>query len=56
MEHPSGTWRSWRSWGERYLRVRLHGPGRIAIQSAYDHFRDPGSNLSRTSPATVWRW
>jgi uncharacterized protein (AIM24 family) len=56
MEHPSGTWRSWRSWGERYLWVRLHGPGRIAIQSAYDHFHDPGSNLYRTSPATVWRW
>jgi hypothetical protein len=44
------------SWGERYLWIRLHGPGRIAIQSAPDHFHDPGSNLSRTSPATVWRW
>jgi hypothetical protein len=28
----------------------------VAIQSAYEHFHDPGSNLYRTSPATVWRW
>jgi uncharacterized protein (AIM24 family) len=56
IEHPAGTWRSWRSWGERYMWVRLYGPGRVALQSAYDHFHDPGTNLSRTSPSTVWRW
>ena len=56
LEHPAGTWRSWRSWGERYLWLRLFGPGRVAIQSAYERFHDPGSSLYRTSPATVWRW
>jgi uncharacterized protein (AIM24 family) len=56
IEHPGGTWRSWRSWGERYMWLRLFGPGRVALQSAYEHFHDPGNNLSRTSPATVWRW
>jgi uncharacterized protein (AIM24 family) len=56
IEQPAGTWRTWRSWGERYIWVRLFGPGRVAIQSAYEHFHDPGSNLYRTSPASVWRW
>jgi uncharacterized protein (AIM24 family) len=56
LEHPAGTWRSWRSWGERYLWLRLRGPGRVAIQSAYDPFHDPGKSLYRTSPATSWRW
>lgn len=56
IEHPAGTWRSWRSWGERYMWLRLYGPGRVALQSAYEHFHDPGNSLYRTSPATVWRW
>jgi uncharacterized protein (AIM24 family) len=56
LEHPAGTWRSWRSWGERYVWLRLFGPGRVAMQSAYERFDDPGSSLYRTSPATVWRW
>jgi uncharacterized protein (AIM24 family) len=27
IEHPAGTWRSWRSWGERYMWVRLFSSG-----------------------------
>ena len=56
LEHPAGTWRSWRSWGERYMWLRLYGPGRVAVQSAYDRFEDPGTSIRNTSPATVWRW
>jgi uncharacterized protein (AIM24 family) len=56
IEHPAGTWRSWRSWGERFMWLRLFGPGRVAVQSAYEHFHDPGSSLYRTSAASVWRW
>lgn len=55
LEHPAGTWRSFRSWGERYCWLRLVGPGRIAVQSAYSHFEDPGSNLTGTSPGTTGR-
>src|ERR1700761_6976608 len=43
FEHPAGTWSSWRSWGNRYLWLRLQGPGRVAVQSHFEHFHDPGS-------------
>jgi uncharacterized protein (AIM24 family) len=56
FEHPSGTWRSWRSWGERYVWLRLVGPGRVAVHSAYGRFEDPGSSLSGSSPSTRWQW
>jgi uncharacterized protein (AIM24 family) len=57
FEHPGGTWKSWRSWGSRYVWLRLHGPGRVAVQSNYEHFEDPGNNLTRTEPtATRYQW
>jgi uncharacterized protein (AIM24 family) len=56
FEHPNGTTRSWRSWGERYLWLRLFGPGRVAVQSAYAHMHDNGRNITRHSPATRQRW
>ena len=56
VEHPGGTWRSWRSWGERYLWLRLIGPGRVAVQSAFKHMEDPGNNMSSSSPASHQRW
>jgi uncharacterized protein (AIM24 family) len=56
FEHPAGTWRSWRSWGERFVWLRLIGPGRVAVHSAYDRFEDPGSNLVGSSPSTRWQW
>ena len=56
IEHPGGTWRSWRSWGERYLWLRLFGPGRVAIESAFEHFHDPGYDMQRSSPASRQRW
>jgi uncharacterized protein (AIM24 family) len=56
FEHPAGTWRSWRSWGERFVWLRLVGPGRVAVHSAYDRFEDPGNNLVGSSPSTRWQW
>jgi uncharacterized protein (AIM24 family) len=57
FEHPGGTWRSWRAWGNRYLWLRLAGPGRIAVQSNFEPIEDPGSNLARTEPlATRHQW
>jgi uncharacterized protein (AIM24 family) len=56
FEHPSGTWSSWRSWGNRYLWLRLYGPGRVAVQSAYSPMHDNGRNISRHSGATEQRW
>jgi uncharacterized protein (AIM24 family) len=56
LEHPRDNVRSWRSWGSRYLWLAVRGPGRVAIQSAYERLEDPGTNLSRTSPSTTSRW
>jgi uncharacterized protein (AIM24 family) len=56
FEHPAGTWRSWRSWGERFIWLRLTGPGRVAVHSAYDRFEDPGKSLVSSSPSTRWQW
>ncbi len=56
FERPSGTWRSWRSWGDRYLWLRLHGPGRVAVQSACEHFEDNGRNITSHSGATQRNW
>jgi uncharacterized protein (AIM24 family) len=55
FEHPSGTWRSWRSWGNRYTWLRMTGPGRVAVQSNYEHFEDPGYDLRSTPSATTAR-
>jgi uncharacterized protein (AIM24 family) len=55
FEHPAGTWRSWRSWGDRYTWLRLIGPGRVAVQSNYEHFEDPGYNLTSASSSTTRR-
>ncbi|HEV3232013.1 MAG TPA: AIM24 family protein [Candidatus Dormibacteraeota bacterium] len=56
FEHPAGTWRSWRSWGERYVWLRLIGPGRVAIESAFEHMEDRPNNLRNTSNATRRQW
>jgi uncharacterized protein (AIM24 family) len=56
IERPAGTWSSWRSWGNRYLWLRLYGPGRVAVQSAYSHLEDNGRNITRHSGATEQRW
>jgi len=56
IERPSGTWRSWRSWGDRYFWLRLHGPGRVAVQSAFEPFEDNGRTISSHSGATERQW
>ena len=56
IEQPAGTWSSWRSWGNRYLWLRLYGPGRVAVQSAYTHMEDNGRNITGHSGATEQRW
>jgi uncharacterized protein (AIM24 family) len=56
IERPAGTWRSWRSWGDRYFWLRLHGPGRVAVQSAFEPFEDNGRTLVNHSGATERQW
>jgi uncharacterized protein (AIM24 family) len=56
FERPANTWRSWRSWGDRYLWLRLHGPGRVAVQSAFEPMEDNGRTISSHSGGTERRW
>jgi uncharacterized protein (AIM24 family) len=56
IERPAGTWSSWGSWGNRYLWLRLYGPGRVAVQSAYTHLEDNGRNITNHSGATEQLW
>jgi len=56
IERPAGTWRSWRSWGDRYLWLRLRGPGRVAVQSAFEPLEDNGRTISSHSGGTERQW
>ena len=47
---------SWRSWGDRYLWLRLHGPGRVAVQSAFEPLEDNGRTMVNHSGATQRQW
>jgi len=56
IEQPHSSWRSWVTWGERYFWLRLVGPGRVAVQSAFEHMEDNGRNITSHSGATWRRW
>lgn len=56
IEQPFSGWRSWASWGERYLWLAVIGPGRVAIQSAFEPVEDNGANISSHSNASFYRW
>jgi len=57
FEQPYGSWISWRSWGNRYIWLRLTGPGRVGVQSHFEPVEDPGSALKRVEPnATQVNW
>ncbi len=56
FEHPDVQFMSWGSWGNRYLWLRLIGPGRVAIQSVFDRIEGESRNMTRWSNATATRW
>jgi uncharacterized protein (AIM24 family) len=56
IEQPSVTWHAWRAWGERYLWLLLTGPGRVAVQSAFEPVEDNGSNITGHSYMTQYHW
>jgi uncharacterized protein (AIM24 family) len=45
VEFPHAGMKFWRSWGNRYMWLRLTGPGRVALQSSYERLEDPGSDF-----------
>ncbi|MDQ6784859.1 MAG: AIM24 family protein [Actinomycetota bacterium] len=56
VEFPSAGMKLWRSWGNRYLWLRLWGPGRVALQSSYDRLEDPGSDFRESCQFTQRAW
>jgi uncharacterized protein (AIM24 family) len=57
VEYPSaGGMKFWRSWGNRYLWLRLWGPGRVGIESLYEAAEDPGTDFASMSQATQHSW
>jgi uncharacterized protein (AIM24 family) len=57
VEYPAAGMRLWKSWGSRYLWLRLYGPGRVGLQSCYERLDDPGTDFRDLSPHTdhIWR-
>lgn len=50
LEYPSGTLRGWSTrLQNRYVWLTMRGPGRVAVQSAYEHFEDPREAITRFS-------
>ncbi len=56
FENPHSQWNLWMSYNHRYLWLRVTGPGRIAIQSAFEPVEDDGQTITQTSPATRQQW
>lgn len=56
VEFPHAGMRFWRSWGNRYLWLRLWGPGRVALQSSYDRLEDPGTDFRDSCQFTQRVW
>ncbi len=59
LEYPGGTgsFTGWGNWSTRYVWLRLHGPGRVAVQSHFEPMEDPGHPIGRSEPlATQRRW
>ena len=56
FEEPSSGVISWGRWGQRYLWLRLTGPGRVAVQSAFEPVEDNGQTITGNSTATRRRW
>jgi uncharacterized protein (AIM24 family) len=56
FEHPSLAWRGWGSWSNRYLWLRLIGPGRVAVQSVFAKHEGEGRRMTNSSYATRRNW
>ena len=56
MELPRTSASIFSFWSLRYLWLRLVGPGRVAVQSAFEPVEDDGKNITSSSPLTQHRW
>jgi len=56
VEFPHAGMKFWRSWGNRYLWLRLTGPGRVALQSCYERLEDPGTDFQESCGYSQHVW
>jgi uncharacterized protein (AIM24 family) len=56
FERPGTVWSGWGSWGNRYIWLRLMGPGRVAVQSVFERIEGETRNISNFSRATEQVW
>lgn len=57
FERPRTGFSLWGSaWANRYLWLRLWGPGRVAVQSVFDRMEGENGNITSCSAATEQRW
>ncbi len=58
FEHPRAgiSISFWGAWTQRYLWLRLSGPGRVAISSVFEHIEGEARNITNFSYATEQRW
>lgn len=56
LERPSAGWSSAGNWPARYVWLRLHGPGRVAVSSVFATVAGEADPIDRTSAATHRNW
>ena len=56
FERPASMFSSFGYWSNRYLWLRLIGPGRVAVASVFERLEGEGGNISGFSYATEQRW
>jgi uncharacterized protein (AIM24 family) len=56
VEYPAAGVQLWRRWGNRYLWLRVHGPGRVGLQSSYERLEDPGADFQDSCQFTQRLW
>lgn len=56
FEHPSQSYSFFSGWSQRYIWLRLHGPGRVAIMSAFEPVEHESAQITSCSPATERKW
>jgi uncharacterized protein (AIM24 family) len=56
FEHPGTVFSGWGYWGNRYLWLRLTGPGRVGVQSRFDVIEGESLRISNHSYATRYQW
>jgi len=56
FEHPQSKFSLWGSWSNRYLWLRLTGPGRVAVSSVFEPIEGEERSMQSHSRATQRQW